>query len=430
MRRLDSTETGPLMSPPDAPLVIVGASYAGTQLAASARELGFGGRIVLIGDERHAPYQRPPLSKGLLTGQTDRRQLALRGADFYARQGIDLRLGVRATALDLAARCVELAGGGRLEYGWLALATGARCRPLPVPGADLQGVHQLRTLDDALILKQMMGCCERVCVIGGGFIGLEVAAALTTAGIRVTLIENEPRLLVRSFPQSMSDYVAAAHRQRGVSLELGRRVQALVGYQGRVGAVQLDDGRTLECERVIVGIGVQPNVELAERAGIACEGGILVDALCRTSAANVLALGDVANMAQPPSFRDGPARVRHESIQAASDGARAAASVLVNRPQPLSAVPWFWSEQYDLRLQMAGLPAPSDQPVLRGELAGDRFTWFYLRDGAVVAAHSVNQPAEHMQARKLIALGARIPATMLADPVADLKPFTVPGFAG
>ena len=409
------------------PLVIVGASYAGTQLAAAARELGFDAPIVLLGDEPHAPYQRPPLSKGLLMGKTSVDQLALRGPDFFAEQGIDLRLGVRATGLDVAARRLVLADGSQLDYGWLALATGARCRPLAVPGADLQGVHQLRTLDDALAVSKALEHCTRACVIGGGSIGREVAGALATPGAQVTVVESQPRLLARSFPPSMSDYVAGSHRQRGVTLELGRGVRALHGSQGRVQSVELDDGRRVDCELVVVGIGVLPNVELAEQAGIACEGGILVDALGRTSAPHVLAAGDVANMALPGLA----ARVRLESIQAANDGARAAASVLVDRPQPLAAVPWFWSEQHDLKFQMAGLPASTDQAVLRGDMASDRFTLFYLRDGTVAAAHSVNRPAEHMLARKLIAQGARIAPDVLADPAADLKTFsTFPRPAG
>lgn len=404
-------------------LVIVGASYAGVQLAASARELGFDAPIVLLGDETHAPYQRPPLSKGLLTGKTAVDQLALRGPDFFTEQNIDLRLGMRATALDLAAQRVQLADGSHLDYGWLALATGARCRPLTVPGATLQGVHELRTLDDALAVHAAVSSASRgtrACVVGGGFIGLEVAAALTAAGAQVTVLEGQTRLLARSFPPAMSDYVAAAHRQRGVALELGRGVQALLANAaGHVESVLLDDGRQLACDLVVLGIGVLPNVELAEAAGIACAGGILVDACGRTSAPNVLAAGDVANMELPHG------RLRLESIQAANDGARAAASVLVGQPQPLSAVPWFWSEQHDLKLQMAGIPAHGDQTVLRGDMADDRFTLFYLRDGVVVAAHSVNRPAEHMLARKLIAGRAQIPAEALADPAADLKPFSI-----
>ncbi|MDA7417809.1 FAD-dependent oxidoreductase [Xenophilus arseniciresistens] len=411
-------------------LVIVGASYAGVQLAASARELGFSAPIVLLGDEVHAPYQRPPLSKGLLSGKTTADQLALRGPDFYAEQGIELRLGVRATAIDVAAQRVQLADGGTLDYGWLALATGARCRPLPVPGAQLRGVHALRTLDDALAVQAAVTACgpgRRACVIGGGFIGLEVAAALKAAGAEVTVIEGQPRLLARSFPPAMSDYVADAHRQRGLTLELGCGVQALQGdASGQVQAVQLADGRLLPCDMVVLGIGVLPNTELAEAAGIACAGGILVDGLSRTSAPQVLAMGDVANMALPAvaALPGGPERMRLESIQAANDGARAAASLIAGRPQPLSAVPWFWSEQHELKFQMAGLPAPGDQCVLRGDMASDRFTLFYLRDGAVAAAHSVNRPAEHMLARKLIAGRAQIPPEVLADAASDLKAFS------
>lgn len=404
-----------------APLVIVGASYAGTQLAASARELGFDAPIVVLGDEAHMPYQRPPLSKGLLTGKTALDQLGLRGPDFFTHNAIDLRLGTRATALDTTAKTLQLADGSTLPYGWLALATGARCRPLPVPGATLQGVHQLRTLDDAQAVLQAMGPGRRACVIGGGFIGLEVAAALTAAGASVTVVEGLPRLLARSFSEPMSDYVATAHRQRGITLRLGEGVRALRGNaQNQVTGVELTNGQTIDCDLVVLGIGVLPNVELAEQAGIACANGILVDGLGRTSAPQVLAVGDVANMLQP-AVPGGPERMRLESIQAANDGARAAATVLVDRPVPLSAVPWFWSDQHDLKFQMAGLPVAGDQTVLRGDMASDRFTLFYLRDGALVAAHSVNRPAEHMLARKLIAQGARIAPEALADTALDLK---------
>ncbi|MBL8387838.1 MAG: FAD-dependent oxidoreductase [Hydrogenophaga sp.] len=410
------------------PLVIVGASYAGTQLAASARELGFDAPIVLIGDERHAPYQRPPLSKGLLTGKTTVEQLPLRGPDFFVDNSIDLRLGLRATAIDTTARRVMLDDGGSLDYGWLAIATGARCRPLPVSGASLEGVFDLRTLDDALRVSDALSRARRACVIGGGFIGLEVASALSARGAEVTVIESQPRLLARVFPPVMSDYVESSHRKHGVTLLTGRGVRALHGGAGgRVEAVELDDGTRICCDMVVLGIGVLPNDELAAQAGIATGNGILTDALGRTSVPGVLAVGDVANMALPSiTAAGGPARVRLESIQAANDGARAAASVLVGHEQPFAGVPWFWSDQYELKFQMAGLPLPSDQAVLRGDMAGDRFTLFYLRDGALAAAHAVNRPAEHMLARKLIASQARIPAEVLSDPTADLKPFSSP----
>lgn len=409
------------------PLVIIGASYAGTQLAASARELGFDAPIMLIGDERHAPYQRPPLSKGLLTGKTTLEQLPLRGPSFFAENGIDLRLGLRATAIDTAARRVTFDDGGSLDYGWLALATGARCRQLQVPGAALQGVFDLRTLDDALRVSEALTQARRACVIGGGFIGLEVASALNARGADVTVIESQPRLLARVFPPAMSDYVAASHRRRGVTLLTGHGVRALLGGAGgRVEAVQLDDGTRIGCDMVVLGIGVLPNDELAAQAGIATGNGILTDALGRTSASGVLAAGDVANMALPAiAAAGGPARLRLESIQAANDGARAAASVLMGREQPFTSVPWFWSDQYDLKFQMAGLPLPGDQAVLRGDMAGDRFTLFYLRDGALAAAHSVNRPAEHMLSRRLIAAGVQIAPEQLADGSFDLKSLKV-----
>jgi 3-phenylpropionate/trans-cinnamate dioxygenase ferredoxin reductase component len=402
------------------PLVIVGASYAGTQLAASAREAGFDAPIVMIGDERHVPYQRPPLSKGLLTGKTTVDKLELRGAEFFAQNGIDLRLGLRATSLDAQAGTLTLDDGAALRYGWLTLATGARCRPLPVPGAQLDGVFNLRTLDDALGIADALARSKRACVIGGGFIGLEVASALGTRGAEVTVVETQPRLLARVFPPHMSEYVATAHRRRGVCLVTGRGVRELHGRQGHVEAVELDDGTRIECDMVVLGIGVLPNAGLAEQAGIATGNGILIDALGRTSAPRVLAAGDVANMAVPSSG-GGQVRLRLESIQAANDGARAAASVLVQQEQPCTGVPWFWSDQFDLKFQMAGLPASGDVTVLRGDTAADRFTLFYLRDGAVVAAHSVNRPAEHMQSRKLIATRARIAPHLLADESVDLK---------
>ncbi len=403
-------------------LVIVGASYAGTQLAATARELGFDAPIVMLGDEAHAPYQRPPLSKGLLTGKTAADTLALRGPDFFTQHGIDLRLGQRATAIDTAARSLTLADGSHLAYGWLALATGARCRPFTVPGADLGGVFELRTLDDAMAVADAMTRARAACVIGGGFIGLEAAAALAGRGIATTVVETQPTLLARSFGPMMSDYVARAHRQRGLTLRTGCAVRALHGSQGRVEAVELDDGSRIDCDVVVLGIGVLPNAELAAQAGIATANGILTDALGRTDAPGVLAAGDVAHMALPP-VPGGPARMRLESIQAANDGARAAASVLVDQPRPFDGVPWFWSDQHDLKFQMAGLPMPGDQTVLRGDTASDRFTLFYLRDGALVAAHSVNRPAEHLHSRKLIAAGTRIAPEQLRDASCDLKTF-------
>lgn len=414
------------------PLVIVGASHAGVQLAATARELGFGEAIVMIGDEPHAPYQRPPLSKGVLTGKVTAERLALRSADFYADNGIDLRLGQRVCSIDPLTRRIQIDNGAALDYGWLALATGARCRQLAIPGAALHGVFDLRTLTDALRLSSALQHVQRACVIGGGFIGLEVAAALRACGASVTVIESQQRLLTRTFTAAMSDYVADAHRRRGVTVITGCGVRALHGgANGRVQALQLSDSRRLDCDLVVQGTGVLPNDELAAQTGMATGNGIVTDALGRTSLPHSLAVGDVANMAWPMiAAAGGPQRLRLESIQAANDGARAAASVLVGRNQPLTQVPWFWSEQFDLKFQMAGLALPGDQTAMRGDMATDRFTLCHLRNGVLVAAHSVNRPAEHMLCRRLIAQGARIAPEQVADLSFDLKCLVVAAAQG
>lgn len=407
------------------PLVIVGASYAGVQLAATARELGFEEPIIILGEERQAPYQRPALSKGFLTGKISLDQLALKGPDFFTQNNIDLQLGQRADAIDPGSRTITLAGGQRLDYGWLALTTGARCRPFPVPGADLEGVLQLRTLDDALRVLDAVDSSQRVCVIGGGFIGLEVASALCSRGLSVTVVESQPHLLTRSFPPVMSAYVENAHLRRGIELLTGRSVRALHGAQGRVNAVELADGHRVECDFVVLGVGVLPNVEIAQAAGIAVDNGILIDNLGRTSAPRVLSAGDVASMALAP-VPGGSPRVRLESIQSANDGARAMASVVVGREKPNSTVPWFWSDQFDLKFQMAGLPLHSDVVVTRGNMADDKFSLFYLRDGVLVGAHSVNRPSEHMLSRKLIAARATPTEQQLADTSFDLKTVLIP----
>lgn len=409
------------MTAADKPLVIVGASYAGVQLAASARENGFDEPIFLVGDEPHAPYQRPPLSKGLLSGKTSADHLDLRGPDYFADNRIELLTGVRAQAIDRDTQQLVLGNGKRLAYGWLALATGARCRQLGVAGASLDGVFSLRTLEDALAVDEGARAARRVCVIGGGYIGLEVAASLRGRGLDVTVIVNNDRVLRRSMPAVMSAYVERAHRARGTDLRLGRQVRQLRSNDGgRVAAVELDDGAVVECDMVVLGIGVVPNAELAIQAGLSVTDGIDVDDCGRASAPNVLAAGDVASM-QVRRLRGGAVGVRLESIQAANDGARAAASALVGRLQPNTAVPWFWSDQFDLKFQMAGLTLPGDIPVVRGEVSADRFSVYYLREGVLAAVHSVNKPADHMLARKLIAAGAVYSPAELADLSFDLK---------
>lgn len=403
-----------------AALLIAGASYAGLQLAASARNLGFEGRIVMIGDEALPPYQRPPLSKGLLTGKSTVESLPVKSEAFYRESGIELLLGRRVAALAPERQQVALDDGSRLEYDWLALTTGARCRPLPVAGADLAGVLEVRTVDDALRLDAAAGGARRACIIGGGFIGLEVAAALAGRGLDVTVVEALPRLLARAVTPQMSAFVEDLHRRNGVRFAFGQAVSALQGDNGKVCAVELASGERIDCDLVVVGIGVIPNTGLAEAAGIACANGILTDGLGQTSAPRVLAAGDCA--AFPNPYAPDPALpIRLESIQAANDLARAAASLLVGAPQPYAAVPWFWSDQYDAKLQMAGLMAADDEVVVRGDPAGGRFTVFCLRKGRMAAVHTASRPAEHMLGRKLVAAGASASAAQLADESFDLK---------
>ncbi len=306
-------------------------------------------------------------------------------------------------------------------YEWLALTTGARCRVLGLKGADLQGVHSLRTLDDALAIDTLAHTVRRVCVVGAGFIGLEVAAALVTRGLQVTVLEAAQQVLSRAASPELAAYLSALHQARGVNVCCGVSVQALLGNeQGHVNAVLLTNGERIDCDAVIVGIGVIANDELAVDCGIDCDNGILVDRLGRTSLPGILAAGDCASFINP--YAPDPAQSRRlESIQVANDLARAAASVVVDQHQPYDAVPWFWSDQYDSKLQMAGLSAPGDERVLRGSLSEGRFSIFYLRGGHVVCAHSVNRPAEHLLARKLIASWCVATAAEISDVQFELK---------
>lgn len=402
------------------PLVIVGASYAGLQIAASAREYGFQEPIYLIGDEPHAPYQRPPLSKGLLTGKTREDQLPLRSPQFFSDQRIALLTSTKVISFDPATRRVQLAGA-HLDYGWLALATGASPRSLELPGANLANVFNLRSLDDARAVVDAAQSSERVCVIGGGYIGLEVAAALRTCGKDVTVLQSGSRVLGRSMPEVMSAYVERVHRSRGIDLRTGQRIRSLRGHLGRVAGVLLDDGDQIDCDMVVLGIGVKANSSLGEAAGLAITDGINTDMLGRTSAPNVLAAGDVACVEFPQWKGLPPRRMRLESIQAANDGAKAAASTIAGRLQPAAPVPWFWSDQFDHKFQMAGLAILFDDVVIRGDMESHRFSVAYLRQGVLVAMHSVNRPAEHMLARKLIAAQARVSRAELQDPSFDLK---------
>ena len=398
-------------------LVVVGASYAGAQVAAAARQSGFAGKIQLLGDEADLPYQRPPLSKAYLTGGAAEASLPLRSEVYYREQNIEVLPGVRVTAIDRAARQVTCADGRRYGYDWLALATGARPRPLPLPGATLEGVLELRTLADARKLKARLADAQRVIVVGGGFIGLEAASAAATLGKQVMVLEAAPRLLARACTQGISDYVAQLHKRNGVDIVTGAQVVSILGQNGRVRGVALAGGAERAADLVLVGIGVLPNVELAQAAGLDCSDGIVVDRFARTSDPRIVAAGDCTRFPSP--WAASP--VRLESVQNANDQARTAAATVCGREVPHESVPWFWSDQYDMRLQMAGLPAGFDAQAVRGAVEEGKFSIFYLRGGRIAGADSVSRAGDHMMARKLIAAGATATVEQLRDPAFDLK---------
>lgn len=404
-------------------LVIVGCSYAAVQLAASARDLGFNAPITIIGEELHLPYQRPPLSKALLTGKIQPQQLNLRGEAFYQEAKIDIRLGQRVNHINAESQTITLQNGDSINYDWLTLATGARARLLTVKGHHLPEVMTIRTLDDALNIKSVMPHIKTACIVGGGFIGLEAAAALSIQGINVTVIESNSRLLSRNFPSFMADYIKKYHESQGVNIQCNTSVLSINEKHGHVDSVTLSNGLCHPCELVIVGIGVTPNTTLAEQCHAVIDphnGGILTDYFGQTSIKNILAIGDVAS--SPVKYATPPyTPLRLESIQAANDGAKAAASLLINAPIPNESVPWFWSDQFNLKFQMAGIYDVNDDVIIRGDMSNHKFTVFYLNNGVISATHSVNKPAEHMLSRKLIQAKIKLNANQIADENFDLK---------
>jgi 3-phenylpropionate/trans-cinnamate dioxygenase ferredoxin reductase subunit len=399
-------------------IAIIGAGQAGLQVAASLRELQHTGRIVLVGDEPHLPYQRPPLSKAYLLGEAQDAQLALRPSAFFEKFGIELRSGRRALAIDRRRKLVDLDDDSVVEYDHLVLATGARNRPLPVPGSDLQNVFYLRTLDESAALRTRMAAAKSVVVIGAGFIGLEFAAAAVKQGLAVTVLDVADRPMARVLSRTMSSLFQREHEKLGVRLRFGAQVVRLVGEQGHVRAVETADGTQLSADLIVVGIGVLPNVELAAACDLAVDDGIVVDEHLQTSDPQISAIGDVA--AHVNHHAQGR-RVRLESVQNASDQARCIAQRIVGKPAPYRAVPWFWSHQAHLKLQMAGLPSPGCEEVLRGDPGSASCSVFLFCSGELVCVESVNRPADHMLARRLLAADASLTPAQAADTSFDLK---------
>ncbi len=398
-------------------VAIIGAGQGGFQAASSLRQEGFGGRVLLLGDEPVLPYQRPPLSKSYLAGDSGLDELWLRPVEFYQKQRIELVTGAKVAAIDRRGRCLRLAEGGEIAFDRLVLATGARNRPLPVPGADLDGVLGLRTLADTDLLRERLEGARDVVVIGAGFIGLEFASVAITAGAAVQIVELTPHPMGRVVSPPVSQFYADAHRRWGAELLLGTGVARIIGDNGRVTGVETGDGRRLPADLVLVCIGVVPNAELAAAAGLAIDNGIAVDGLLATAEPAISAIGDCANF--PTRFA--PSRVRLESVQNAVDQARAVAAHIVGKSAPYDKVPWFWSDQGDLKLQIAGLAIGCDDWVVRGNPESRSFSVFCYRGGTLVAVELVHRPADHIAARRMLVGDPRLSPEEAADEGFDLR---------
>ncbi|NNM71378.1 NAD(P)/FAD-dependent oxidoreductase [Enterovirga aerilata] len=399
-------------------IVIAGAGQAGFQAAASLRDNGYAGPVVLLGDEPELPYQRPPLSKAYLDGKADDEMLRLRPQSFFDEHRIEYHPGESLVRIRRAERQVELSSGRRLAYDHLVLATGSRNRVLPVPGADLDGVVQLRTRADAADLRRRLSGVRRAVVIGAGFIGLEFAAVAVQRGIPVSVIEATERPMSRALSVPMSSFFRAAHEAKGVRFLFDAPATRITGENGRATGVETAGAGHVEGDLVLVGIGVVPNVDAAVDAQLAVADGVLVDEQLVTSDPHISAIGDCASF--PTPFADGR-RVRIESVQNAADQARCVASRLAGRPASYAAVPWFWSDQGSLKLQIAGLSTPHEEAVLRGAPAGGAFSVFCFARGRLVGVESVNRPADHMAARRLLAGRIGITPEQAGDPGFDLK---------
>lgn len=399
----------------DGRVVVIGAGQAGFELCARLRGSGWTGPITLVGDEDQPPYQRPPLSKAYLLGKMDLDRLFFRPRGFYEAEGIDLLLGVACTAIDREAQNVRLSDGRTLDYDVLVLATGARPITLPADiGGELAGVHYVRTLADADRMAADIRPGRRALVIGGGYIGLEAAAVAAGLGLEVVLVEAAPRILQRVAAPQTSDYFRALHAARGVDLREDVKLERLIGTDGALTGAALSDGSVLDVDVAIVGIGIRPNQDLAADAGLEIDNGIRVDATCRTSDPKILAIGDCA------SFPHDGGRIRLESVGNAIDQAQAAAKVIAGDAAPYAAKPWFWSDQYDTKLQIVGLSTGYDRIVERTGEGGAVSFWYFAGD-RLLAVDAMNDPRAYMVGKRLVDAGRSPDPAAVADPATDLK---------
>ncbi len=396
-------------------LIIVGAGQAAAQTVQTLTQNDYPGTLTVVGDEPYAPYQRPPLSKKYLAGELARERLAIRPEAFYAQRSVEMRLGERVTRIVPAERRAMLANGESLAYDRLLLATGSRVRKLAVPGATLAGVNTLRSIDDADRIGRELEPGRRLVVIGAGYIGLEVAAIARARGLDVMVLEATDRVMARVVSPEISRFYESVHAEAGVEFRFETKVEALTGDK-RVEGVVTAGGTEIPCASVVVGIGISPNVELAVDAGLECDNGIAVDTHARTSEPGIYAAGDCASHPNGIFGR----RVRLESVHNAIEQSKAAAHSLLGRAEPYEQVPWFWSDQYDLKLQIAGLSAGYDAVAVRGDQRARSFAAYYLQDGRLIAVDAVNSPRDFLLAKRLIAARAELDPERVADPATSL----------
>lgn len=395
-------------------IIIIGAGQAGVQAVATLRSEGYAGAIVMIGDEAFPPYQRPPLSKAYLAGALERSRLFLKPDAFYAEAKCELVIGIGVKAIDRAKRVVALTDGRSFEYGKLLLATGSRVRRIGVPGANLKGIHYLRDIADVDQLRPRFTAGSRLSVVGGGYIGLEVAAVAVKHGLQVDVFEALDRVMARAVSRPVSEFYERVHRDAGVRFHLNTGVEAFEGTDTLSGVRA--GGKNHPADLALVGIGVIPNVELAQAIGLDCDDGIVVNEFAETADPTIFAAGDCTRHVG----REGHP-LRLESVQNAIDQAKHAALAMVGKHTPYREVPWFWSDQYDLKLQIAGLAWPTDTIVLRGDPAARKFAVFHLREGRIAAVEAINAAPEYLVGRRLIAENARIAPERLADTSIPMK---------
>jgi len=398
-------------------VVIAGTGQAGYKCAESLRSEGYDKSITLIGAEKHFPYQRPPLSKAYMKGEMDEQRLKFRSDEYYGDHDLELMLGTNVTGIEPDARIVQLSSGKSLSYEHLVLACGSKLRKLNIPGADLDGVCSLQSIEDADDIASRVSAASHIVVIGAGFIGLEFAAVARGLGKKVTILEAAGRVMERVLPAELSAYYFNLHTSRGATIICNAAVTQICGNDGKVSAVRCGDGTEYEAGLVIVGIGANANTELAQDAGVTCDNGIVVDAYCRTSDAHILAAGDCTRFVHP--FNG--ANLRLESVQNAIDQARTVAASITGKDKPYDVVPWFWSDQYDIKLQIVGLAEGCDTQILRGDMRQDKFSIYHYRGDRLRAIECINTPGEAILGRRLLASGISPTPDQAADTDFKLK---------